>query len=489
MREGETRPKSFLSSLSHYLTGRGLKYVASFISYPILTRLLPPEEYGLMGLVSAVVLFATAAAKGGQQEALVRFFPEHRGKDGAVALVSTVLGAVLAGGLVITVLYAVVATALAERLGAALHMALIAGAGLCIVRPLSSVLLNLVRSREQTRAYQVFDLLETWGALGAVMTVVLLVRQDAAGVLWARTAAEGVVLVALAVWALRRSGARPGAARGAILGATLAYGLPLVLFEMTNVALAFADRVIVLNLRGALELGDYTAAYNLGFQAKDAIVLPIGLAVTPIYMRLFSEEGPAATSAFLAKVHRLFWLVALPAITGMIAVRVDLITLLASARYAGAADVVPWVFGGGLVYGAYVYAAAGLYVERRTRLMTGLAAVAVALNLLLNLLWVPEAGALGAARATAVAYAFLFVALAVASYRRLPFELAPVALLRYAAGAALVHATASAVSIEPLALRLVARIGAGIAAYAAWTLLTDRDARDRVTALLRRRAP
>ena len=73
--------RTFLKQSSHYLTGSILIMASSFISFPILTRILSVNDYGLLGLISTTVSFFMAITKLGFPVAIVRFYQEYKSKN------------------------------------------------------------------------------------------------------------------------------------------------------------------------------------------------------------------------------------------------------------------------------------------------------------------------------------------------------------------------------------------------------------------------
>ena len=83
--------RALLGKAGHYFAGNGLGVLSGLISYPLLTRLLDPAQYGLMGLVSSTLLFSVAMGKIGIGSAGVRFYTQATREDSLDRLISTYL--------------------------------------------------------------------------------------------------------------------------------------------------------------------------------------------------------------------------------------------------------------------------------------------------------------------------------------------------------------------------------------------------------------
>jgi peptidoglycan/xylan/chitin deacetylase (PgdA/CDA1 family) len=64
--------KKFIKQFSHFLSGSILSQLFSFVTFPILTRVLTKEQYGILGLVTTTMLFAVAIAKAGLSDGIIR---------------------------------------------------------------------------------------------------------------------------------------------------------------------------------------------------------------------------------------------------------------------------------------------------------------------------------------------------------------------------------------------------------------------------------
>ena len=49
----------------------------SFITFPIFTRILTKEQYGILGLVTITMLFTVALAKAGLSDGIIRFYNKY----------------------------------------------------------------------------------------------------------------------------------------------------------------------------------------------------------------------------------------------------------------------------------------------------------------------------------------------------------------------------------------------------------------------------
>ena len=65
--------RKFIKQFSHFFTGMVLGQLFGLITFPILTRVLTKEQYGILGLVSTTMLVGVAIGKAGLSDGVIRF--------------------------------------------------------------------------------------------------------------------------------------------------------------------------------------------------------------------------------------------------------------------------------------------------------------------------------------------------------------------------------------------------------------------------------
>jgi O-antigen/teichoic acid export membrane protein len=263
--------------------------------------------------------------------------------------------------------------------------------------------------------------------LGLIVGALLLVSRKLTAFYSASVLSEALAVGVLG-WVLFASGERPRPQveqfSRPLYRELLAFGIPMMIgYELSGIVLAVGDRYVIEGLIGEEPLGLYSAAYNLCQYVQAVMIVSVGQAIMPIYMKMWDEKGVAETSAFIARSLRTYALFAAPVIAGLAAVGPDLLPSLASEKYATASSVLPWVIAGMVVDGTNSMLGAGLFIHKKTRWIMAIVFSCAALNLVLNLVLVPRIGILGSAIATLVSYAAASLAMAIAGRHLLPVAL------------------------------------------------------------------
>ncbi len=176
------------------------------------------------------------------------------------------------------------------------------------------------------------------------------------------------------------------------------------------------DQLLLYWLRGVVELGQYAVAVKIT-EALNLIPESIMVTVFPLLAATELSDPPRFQRIYRTTVRYLVVLV-FPLALLVTLEREVLIRLLFGAAYVSASGALVllawWLF---LSYTAAVYVSL-MIVRSQQRVIAVVSALALLLNVALNLLWIPRWGAMGAAAATLAASAGSFLLFCVAPQSR-----------------------------------------------------------------------
>ena len=463
--------KTLARHSSHYLAGLAGNMVLGLVSFPIFTRVFSVAEYGLMDLAQRVVLMLTIASKAGLQNAVLRFYDKDRfAADGEAerSYYSTMLLgtlAIAAGvGLAFLSINGLLPKSLVSGPLAKLTYLI---AVLVLLRAAGSILWGFLRIEERTKAFNAVTVTTRAATIAAVCALLPWAGKTAQTYFGGAILVETALVAGLTAWLLRRKVLAVSRVDGALLRAGVVFGLPLVVYELAFAVLGSADRFLVRYYLGADALGFYSVAYGLAHNANEMLVAPLGLAILPIYMRIWASQGPEKTAEFLTLALDYFLLGAAGVLAVVGAAATPLVTLLASSKYAGVEPLIPLILGGLLIYATYIFVAAGLLIQKRTIQMAGLLVFAAIFNIALNCLLLPPLGLTGSALATLLSYALCIVLLGRASNRFLALRFRTSSLVQYLAAAAVAWIAGAQITLGRPAFDLLARSAVALLCYTA----------------------
>jgi O-antigen/teichoic acid export membrane protein len=421
---------------SVYLLVWALQLVIAAGVTPVVTRLMPTSEFGLVAAANAVMQVLFILAGLGLRMAIQRHYARVDGPAQAARL------------LMLTVLTAGLMTALADgtgplwsgylgfdSYGGPLRLAVF-WAGVSAVTNAS---LALLRSQDRLLAFSSVSLLQSVIAEATSLVLVAVVSPTATmfvlGQLVLQVAAALLGLVLAPPKLLRVSDRE-------LARTALGYALPLVPAVLCTFILVASDRLIVQAYLGSTAVARYQIAYNIG--AMPIILLNVlSNAWMPRFFGLGrATERAAVVAASRDALHRLV----VPVVVGLSAGSPLLLRLWAPAKYRpdDLLLVTALVIVSTIPYAAGLSSTRALLTEGRTAAIAGANGVAAAANIVLNLILVPRYQLVGAAVATFLAYVVLHQILLVAAGAVLPTPRTSVRRLAELVIAALVALLASA---------------------------------------------
>ncbi|MDO4879370.1 MAG: oligosaccharide flippase family protein [Neisseria sp.] len=277
---------------------------------------------------------------------------------------------------------------------------------LFVYASLAARYLSLVlRMQERASAFSLAQVLPKLSALLLIAAAMSAGLGADIFLLLAAYAAGQWAAVAVLLWQTRRDLA--AAARAAFsrrqLAAAWSYGLPLALAGVAYWGFTSADRWLLKDLAGLEDVGVYSLATAFGaaalvFQSVFATVW------SPLVFKWASQGGDEGRVAQAAR----HMTAAIAAITGVCGLCSPLAALLLPDAYADVPYILPCTLLSPLLYTLTEVTGIGVHICRRTFSLVLVSLAALAVNLVLLNMFIPQWGARGAAMAAAVSFWLFF---------------------------------------------------------------------------------
>ncbi|WP_295815090.1 lipopolysaccharide biosynthesis protein [uncultured Deinococcus sp.] len=455
-----------------YVVARGVPGLLNFAALSVFSHLLDPAGYGQYALVIAISSLLNSVLFEWLHLGLLRYLPTGEER---VPFLRTIVGG-----------YALVVAA----------TAVLGGVSLLVVD-------------DATRPLVVLALVLTWGQVWFELTLELLRAQLKPLHYGLLALTRAVLSLGLGVLLVRAGLGSTGRLLGLLLGAALpgvlwsvwcwrgaarwdvnretmrtllSYGLPLTVTFAFGFILSTSDRLLLGALQGAAAAGIFSVGMDLAQQSLGLLMAIVNLAAYPLAVRALNERGEHAAREQLIHNGSLLLAVAVPATVGLAALAPQIARVALGADFqAAAAQLIPWVALSALLMGLKAYHLdLSFQLGQNTRQQIWIVLNAAAVNVGLNMLWIPRLGYMGCAYASAVA---ALVALLLSWFwgrQSFPvpvwFPNVPAVLL----GSAALYGTELLLATGRGPLALLGQIVAGGAAYAAVYLVTSSDDRARV---------
>ena len=408
-------PGRFLKNASLY-TGASFFYVlASLISFPILTRVLEVEQYGMLGLVTATIPVLVGIGKFGLQHASIRFYSEIRSKQSSWTIeqyFSTLFISLVFSSLLMFLVWNGVVLAVGEQLFKSdlLCTLLLISSYIIVVRILESAMLNVLQAQEEALKHTIYKVVKRVVVLAATLTTLLFYRADLLPYFIVLSVVEVVVLLVFGFSFIPLGSIRLGHYRSQLVIAMMTFGVPMFGMELGAAIMNIADRYIINAVIGPEQLGFYSSAFTLVEYGQGIVTTALVASAIPVFLRLHSEQGVEQAQQFIETALRYYVWAAVPVVFLIASVGGPLLELLAGERYASGSIVMPWVAAGIGLHGAFEIVAAGFYLSKNTSKLFIIVSVTAIANVLLNYLAIPYFGIMGAAGTTFICYCGCIIA-------------------------------------------------------------------------------
>jgi O-antigen/teichoic acid export membrane protein len=275
-------------------------------------------------------------------------------------------------------------------------------------------LTSLFRVEERSVAFVVASLANVLLTIGATVLLVVVFDEGALGVVVGNF--TGTLFVYLALLGYRREQLGLQFDRE-LLRRMNRFGLPLVPSGLALWALNFSDRFFLARIAGQEDVG----RYSLGVRIASAMVLLLVAfrMAWPAFAYSIEDEREARRTYAFVLTYLLYVSCWLSLALGVLAPWIVQVLARNEAFWPGADVVAPLAFAG-VLWGAYTVVAIGIGRLRRTQFNWVITGSAALVDVVLNLLLIPEYGIRGAAAAALTAFTVMFVAMAAYSQRLYP---------------------------------------------------------------------
>ena len=438
------RLKALGRDLAVYGAGDVATQAISFLLLPVYVRFLSPGDYGVLALLLAVEMITKIIFRWGVDASFMRMYYDCPDTEARRRLASTIFY-FLAGANGI-----VLAAALAGAPTLAFHIF-----GSPSQAPALQILLvntflggfffipfHELRIQRKSGRFIALTVTRSLATILLRLTLVIGFRLGVVGVVLA----DLVTTVLFGVLMLPRFAALIGPFfSGALLREALRFGLPRLPHGVAQQTVAVSDRY-VLSLYATLhEIGLYSIGASFAMGLK-LFLNAFEYAWAPFYFAIMREPDAKPTYRLVAT-----WGTAVLVGLAMLvsAGAHQIVAIMTTQMFHGAAAVMPWIAVGVVLQGVYLLTSIGLNITKRTEFYPMATGLAAATSIGAGLALVPGYGVQGAAAANALSYAVLATVSAVFAHRVYPVDyewgrmaqLAAAGLCGYAAAVLVVPGT------------------------------------------------
>jgi O-antigen/teichoic acid export membrane protein len=401
----------------------------NFLLLPVYTRVLSPEEYGVLALLLVCEAFLKVLFRWGIDVSHLRLYYDCAGEDDrrVLAGTATIVLFVVDGALL--TLLAIAAGPLSDNvLGSRMHQSAFL---LLLANTFLSTFLflpfNLLRIREEAKRFATLVFCRSFATVIARLILVVGFRLGIVGIVLADVVVTSVLLAVLAP--MLRATTAPRFS-GGMAGKLLRLGLPRVPQGLLHQGMAISDRFFLGLYVSLAEVGVYLIGTSIASLTK---LYPVAFSTAWLPFAFDTMSRPQAPRLF-ARLGTYAFCVLVFITLAIATLSEAVVSLMTPAAFHRASEVVPLLAVGMAIQATTTFLSTSLDVAKRTSALPVTTAIAACVTVLGHVILIPSWGIIGAAAAVAAGQLSLALSLAFVAQRRyhIPYEtgrLAKIALL------------------------------------------------------------
>lgn len=473
--------KKFFIQFSHFLTGGVFSLLLGLITFPILTRILSTEQYGIVGLVSITMLLTVALSKAGLSNGIIRYYQNYKNsEEQRTIFASTVFLRGIIISIVVTFLYLIIFPIVRQYIGIDIkfQFCFIIMASHLFIRPINIIIMNMLRVNDKTIFLNVLTLLSRVITIILSLSLLYYIVRDFYGYFIGIIAGEYFMTIVLFYWFFKNYNINPKTVSKGLTVDLIKFGAPLLVTELAYLILSFADRYMIVAWHGESALGIYSAGYNLAMYIVNILTFSLAYSVIPVYVEVYEKHGKEKTEEFLNKSFRYLLIAILAICFGYYAIVNELFVFLASEKYASAAYFSPIILLGTFIMEMNNIFNAGLYLKKKSMTILSIMIIAVVVNISLNIVLIPRYNVMGAAVATLIACIISSVLTIILSFKYIFIKVGINHLIYYLLLSLIMFYAVQQIHIPVIGINILIKILTGVFIITTGALVKEKEIRN-----------
>lgn len=395
--------KELIKKFGAFSIGPMVGAVISFITVPLITYFISPEEYGKTSMFTVAQGMISMFIYLGLDQAFVREYNLAKDKVDQLMTNAIIIPLICVGILdILIILFARTVSAIlfdTETEILAVYM-------LAVMFPFMIIgNFSLLKIRMEEKGIQYSCFLILLKVLILVFTVLLFFMYEKSfrSVVYAMALAEIVNGTILCGFTIKHIKLRIEYLDKTLLANMLKFGIPLVPASILGWLLTSMDKIMLRTMCTYDELGLYTAAFKI-VSVLSILQTCFTLFWTPVAYRWYEEKVDKENFEIINNIVA----VVMTTMCLCLLLFKNLVAIVLGHNFAAAIFIFPFILLNPIMYTMSESTAVGIGFTRKTHYTILVSALSGGINILLNYLLIPELGGKGAAVATGVSYVVFF---------------------------------------------------------------------------------
>lgn len=370
-----------------------------FISLPLLTRIMSPEQYGKLSIINAAVLiFYVFVSLNLQSAVLNRIMSD---KCGFNDYLSTCLYFLIPFHIILVCISPYISKYLSPILGIEdqdFQWILI----ICILLSYIYIYTSYLQGVEKGKEYVIFNIVNKLGELALIFIFAYFIHREK---YLSKIYAQIIICIPFFIYIWFKLKPFLNANFNLKdLKIALFFGVPLIVHVLSNSLLAQVDRIIINNQLGNKAAGIYSFAYNIGMGISVVIMAWNSSWQPQLYKFINNGESEKIRSVNKASTIVVFMISTL-----FILFSKEIVMFLSTDSYYEGINIIPLIIIGNAYIHIYLIYVNFVFFNKKTIFISLATLAALAVNVFGNYLLIPAYGITGAALSTVLAYILLSV--------------------------------------------------------------------------------
>ena len=395
----KVKSNGFFYHSKNYLIAEFFNKGIVFLTIPIFTYLLSPEDYGVISIYAAIIsIFIVFMGLNFHTSVARRYHEDTNDFDAFFGSNITFLTLL---NIILILVFFLLKEYLATFFAIDSHIFFIA----IIVSSLSifmQIELSYLQTSQQSKKYvTILVIRNILLTIGAIIWIYILEDNKYLGKVYSELIIMSIIFIFVIRDLLKIAKFNFDKK---YIKYSLSYGIPLIPHTLSGLILLQADRIIINQISGSYETGLYSFAFNVGM-IMSVFVTSFNNAWIPIFYKDLKENAYSKIQNASNKYVKIIFIVTLV----LILFSKEIVMIMADEKYYDALEIVPIIILGFTMVYLYTLYANYAFYRKKTGLISLFTFIAGVINVGLNYLFVPKYGYVAAAWTTLFSYLILFL--------------------------------------------------------------------------------
>lgn len=389
----------FINHAKNYMSATFFTKALGFISVPIFTRLLTPDEYGILAIFTSIISISTILLGLNFHGAVNRYYHEKDKK----------FGEYISSNILFLFFFNIVSFYFINLFKKEISILINIDVDVFIIAIIVAIFnipvrmfLSYLQTSKQSDKYSLLSVSKSVLILViSIVWVYLLSEQRFFGKIYGNLVVSLIIFIISIIYFIKLGKPK---FKFKYVKYSLLYGIPLIPHALSGFILSYFDRIAINQITGSLDTGLYSFAYNVGM-IMNVVVMAMNKAWVPMFYDNLKKDNYKKINNMAKKYAKYIFFAAIT----LILFSRELVMILADEKYYSALDLVPIIILSYVFVFLYTIFANYSFYRKRTGLISFATFLAGFTNIGLNYWLIPMFGYIAAAYTTLFSYMLLFI--------------------------------------------------------------------------------